>query len=229
MDNAAVRAAGPVEERFATTGNRWLGIGVVVACVLLSVGLMIRDPGRDAETVVACVGLSLLSWVALVRPVVAVHQHGLLLRNMVRDTFIPAAQIERCRVFQTIQVATPSGHFHGLGVGRSARAIVRQQSGPSIAGRGLSGWGLGASTQPLPVSQFAQEQTGGTYTEYVESRIVELGARAKRPDDQEPVVAWVWPSVAALVVAVGCFVSLFLEGNSVRRAGPCGLRVREPR
>ncbi|MGI8577610.1 MAG: hypothetical protein ACR2KG_06755 [Nocardioidaceae bacterium] len=52
------------------------------------------------------IAFAALAWVVLVRPAPAAHKNGMLLQNMVRDSFVPWNSIAGCRVAQTLQVAT---------------------------------------------------------------------------------------------------------------------------
>lgn len=213
MSNAATRAAGREVERFAAPAGRWLGYAVIALGAALVVVAVVGDTVIERNMGVVGVAGALLSWVVLVRPVASIHEHGVLLRNMARDIFVPASQIERCRVFQTLQVVTAERHFHGLGVTRSARSMVREERGPRL-GAGFLGVG-GTGVVPAlrePVHRLAnEEQTGSTYHTYVESRILQLAGSAQ-PDDRQPVSAWdALPlgalASAAALIAVAVFWS----------------------
>ncbi len=218
MPNPAVDAAGPIVEKFSATGGRMLGYVGGGLLVVVAVGAVINDPVANRQLVLGCAGFALLSWVSLVRPVVAAHAHGLVLRNMVRDTCVPWSLIERCKVKQTLLVATAEGQFQGLGVSRSARSIVRGDKaaagatplrGSSFLGiGGMGGGGLAAST---PSRRANQEASGGSYTDYIASRILDLAQRAKKDGElAAPVVAWDLLALGALVAAAVCFALIFV-------------------
>lgn len=216
MSNAAVEAAGPVVERFAAASGRvlgWLGVG---AGGLVGVASLVDDPVHDWAGAGAGLAIGIASWLVLVRPRASLHADGVLLRNILRDSYLPFSAVERCRVTQTLMIYAAGQTYHGLGVSRSARSIMREQRGSTTAlgaGPALAG-GFGSSrreqAEAEPVHRFAnEEQTGGTYAGYVESRILSK-ANAVDDDGREPVVAWDWPAVAALVVATLGVLSLFL-------------------
>ncbi len=214
MSNAATKAAGAEVERFAAPAGRWLGFAVIgLAAVLIMVGLL-GDSVIERNMGLAGVAGALISWVVLVRPVASIRESGVLLRNMTRDIYIPAAKIVRCRVFQTLQVVTEDRRFHGLGVTRSARSMVREQHGPRFGG-GLMGVGgaggvLGGGGGDTAVNRMAnQEQTGGSYHEYVESRIMQMVASAK-PDSREAVTAWDLVALGALGLAAALIALAFV-------------------
>jgi hypothetical protein len=218
VSNAAEVAAGPLVEKFAASFGRWLGyVGVLLGVVVVGAAV-VSHPLDHWRVIGIGFAIGALSWVVLIRPAVALQEHGVLLRNMLRDSFVPSSRIERCRSGQTLLIRTDEQIFHGLGVSRSARTILRAQRGPmqgmfSMFGGMTGGFGAGGGQgdrPPEPAHHFAnEEQTGSTYEVYIETRI-ERAAQEAKPDDRTPVVAWASPPVAALVVAVLCVVALFL-------------------
>jgi hypothetical protein len=214
--NAVVDAAGAEEERFSGTSSRvfgWVGVAAGAAICLLAVA---GDPVRERKTVYVAVVVAVVSWVVLVRPSVSSNANGVVLRNMLRDTFVPWSKIERCRVVQTLQIATEDQQrFHGLGLSRSARSMVKKSYGrtslmvPGVM-FGRAGRGLETATPKAPDRPMSQRvQDVVVYQDYVEDRI---SARARQsPDDElEPVVAWSLLPVAALAVAIVLLVLLIL-------------------
>ncbi|MBA2699633.1 MAG: PH domain-containing protein [Nocardioidaceae bacterium] len=217
MPNAALDNAGPLVEKFAATGGRMLGYAAGGSLLVVALGAAISDPVVNRQLALGCVGVALLSWVALVRPMVAVHARGLVLRNMVRDICVPWSLIERCKVNQTLQVVTPDRQFHGLGVSRSARSIIRadkttskmQMRTPSFLGIG----GAGGGAQDSTLSRRAnQEASGGSYTDYVASRVLDMARRGKKNDEAGAVavVAWDWLALGALALAVACLALMLV-------------------
>lgn len=150
MANRAVAAAGPVIETFTPLSGRVLGYLAVGAGLLLALA-SVSDPIANQGAILVGVILSLIAWVVLIRPLVVAHTNGVVLRNMVSDTFIPWSSIEKALVLQTLRVVTPTKVYHGLGVSRSARSIVKE-SRPGHATPGFFGMGgsgaLGRSDSP---------------------------------------------------------------------------------
>lgn len=218
MPNAAVDAAGPLVEKFAATGGRMLGYVGGGLLVIVAAGAAIDDLVANRQLVLGCAGFALLSWVSLVRPAVAAHARGLVLRNMLRDTCVPWSLIERCQVKQTLLVATGDQQFQGLGVSRSARSIVRGDKASAGASQmrsssflGIGGAGRSGFEASTPSRRANQEATGGSYTDYIASRILDLARRAKQDDEAAaPVVAWDRLAVAALVLGVMCLALIFI-------------------
>jgi hypothetical protein len=185
-----------------------------VGLAVVMVGYVVADdPVGDAKGLCVALCLAALSWVVLIRPMVSSNANGVILRNMLRDTFVPWSKIERCRVVQTLQIATEEDHYYGLGVGRSTRTMVRREYGlSSLMFRG-GGLLLGGSANKLldrrppktdtrPAA--GKIQQGIAYQDYVETRIVDR-ARQARPDDLQPVVSWDWRPILAVVVAIVLF------------------------
>jgi Bacterial PH domain len=216
VSNLAVQSAGSRVEKFAPTGSRWLGCVIIVGAVAIAAFAVAHDLSRDVRGLYIAVAVALLSWVVLIRPVVSANDHGVLLRNMLRDVFVPWSKITNCRIFQTLQVVTEEDRFHGLGLGRSTRKLVQRNFGRSSL---VTGWlaptmqGSGA-TAPSPVRGLSGDLPrqevgpGAAYQDYVESRISDLAQQAP-PDDLEPVVSWVWQSIVCVAAVVVLLVLVF--------------------
>jgi hypothetical protein len=205
LQSQAVEAAGPEEEKFASSAGRWLGwTGVAIGAAMVFLDWLTGESSVTVQLV--GVAVACFCWVTLVRPRASAHKNGLLLENMLRDVAIPWSLIEGCRVGQTLVVTTKEAeHFHGLGVTRSARAQMREQYGTTsiiFGGRSVTGKQVQKETGP---SMAAGEWEGGTYTGYIESRIAGLASRGERGGDPEaghvPVVAWA--PLPLLVMGIG--------------------------
>lgn len=227
MTNSAVEEAGPQTESFATPSGRYLGYIVVGAAVVLCL-LGLKSQGTGALGMISiCVAFALLAWVALIRPRVSAHQNGLLLRNMLRDTFVPWASIRSCRAAQTLQVGTRDRIYHGLGLTKSARQASKEQRqrrvGPG-GGRTIFGPNLGmssmASAPQLPsrpdgedgliVNKVNEEQIGGSYFSHAEQRIETLAKQhAAKTADKTPRVVWDPMAIGGLLLAGLALVAAF--------------------
>jgi hypothetical protein len=205
----AERAAGPVVEPFAGSAGRILGY-VAAAVGLLLAGACAFN-GVAANRVLLCfsVAIACISWVVMIRPAVSAREHGVLLQNMTRDIFVPWASIERARALQTLQVVTAGATYHGLGVTRSARSLlkdVRRGAGGASAFGGSAVFGGGFTPREQPL-----HQTGGSYQSYVEARLQDLASsRAKSTTGLRPRVSWAVLPVSATAVAAICVVLMFV-------------------
>lgn len=206
-------AAGPVIERFSPPAGRILGY--VAATVGLGMAATAVTSGVAANRGLVFFGIATacLAWVALIRPVVAAHEHGLVLRNMVRDVFVPWARIERTRALQTLRVVTSDATYHGLGVSRSARSVMkeaRRGSGPSTPLFGIGG-GLFSRETPRPNEPLSVQRSNVSYSAYVEWRLQDLAARyAGNPNSGRPLVSWAALPLVALLVALACIGLVFV-------------------
>lgn len=209
MANQAGAAAGPVVESFTPLSGRVLGYVAIGAGLLLMSGAILSDPTGNLGLVLFGIAICLTAWIVLLRPLVVAHMNGIVLHNMVSDTFIPWSCVERARVLQTLQVVTPKKVYHGLGVSRSARSMLRE-SRPGHATPGFFGVGSsGVFGKSYSQTQIAAERhAGGTYQAYVESRLRELATAPPKGQPQgqsaEPVVAWAPLPVAALALTLIC-------------------------
>jgi hypothetical protein len=216
VTTAAVASAGRVTEKFSASPGRWLGLVAATLGAAFAVGALVEEPPRHWRVAAVGIALVLLSWPVLVRPAVAAHEHGLLMRNIVRDVYIPWGSVERCKALLTFQVVTPEGVVHGLGVTRSARSVMRQQAGGStVIGTMLFGGRLGAATdragQESSSTSSAKEvvQSPLSYVDFVEARIQNLADGSSSP---APVVTSLAPvPVAALAAAVVLLLAAVLS------------------
>jgi hypothetical protein len=208
MANEAERAAGPVLEPFAGSSGRYLGYVAAAVGVVLAVVSALGGVG--ANRVLLCFGLVIacVAWVVMIRPAVSAREHGVLLRNMTRDVFVPWSSVERTRALQTLRVVTEGATYHGLGVTRSARSMLKETRGASRAtpvfGGALFDGGPPPRNQPL-------HQTGGSYHSYVEARLQDLATvRAQSTAGMRPVVSWALLPVIAVVVTAVCVVGMVI-------------------
>jgi len=209
--NAAVEAAGPRTEKFPVPMGRYLGYVAVAGGVVLMVVAPVDGGGYARAFFCFSLAIALLAYVVLIRPEVSANVNGLLMRNMLRDTFLPWASVRGCRVAQTLQVSTRDRVYHGLGVSQSARAANKRrrtppgetQIGPHT---GLSPVRFMPTGQPAGssrVNMAKQEHVIDNTFTHTEERIETLALeRAAATAEQSPSVAWSWPSVAALAVAL---------------------------
>jgi hypothetical protein len=229
----ADRAAGALVERFAPSSSRVLGYVAAGAGALLVLVSLLTDPVANRGLAYFGVAMSLLAWVVLIRPLVSAHERGVLLQNMARDAFVPWSCIQRTRVLQTLQVVTAGKTYHGLGVSRSARSMMREarRGQPAPGGfLGVGGSGAFGRSYPEPAGHRGGSHSGLTYQSYVESRLLDLasshtdappGSVATRADSSgrdpmhsetgsSPVVVWATLPLVALALAAACVGAIFV-------------------
>jgi hypothetical protein len=219
VSNTAVSAAGPRTEKFSVPMGRYLGYVVVAAAfAMLVLGVISEGTGSLALSAV-CVAGGLIAWIVLIRPEVSAHANGLLMRNMLRDTFLPWSSIRSCRVSQTLQVGTRDRVYHGLGISKSARSANKERRRMRrMPGNPASGMGplkFLSTTLDTPartpggpaVNVFRQEQTIKNDYTFAERRIETLAQKnAQATAGLEPAVRWDPMSVGGLTLAVVAIV-----------------------
>jgi hypothetical protein len=209
--NEAKELAGPVVESFVSSG-RVLGYVAVGAGLVLVVGALLAGAASELGLVLLGVVMDLLAWVVLLRPVVVAHANGVVLRNMVRDIFIPWSAVQRAKVLQTLQVVTPAKTYHGLGVSRSARSMMKESrpARPSSGFLGVGGTSSFGRSYPDEALRSAAHREGLSYQSYIESRLQVLASDRAGASTGKPVVTWAALPLAALALAAGCVLLLLL-------------------
>lgn len=228
MRTTAAIDAGRLREKFAAPAGRYLGFVVLVAAVATIIFGVATDARGSLSVTLFALAFSLLSWVVLIRPSAAAHEHGILLTNMLRDVFVPWQIIRACRVSQTLQIVTEQRTYHGLGMTKSARQQRRESRrgrpgadkvpiGPTLFGVGhlistsspfRRGGEDDGGAQASAISRVKQEQEGGSYFEYTEQRISVLAhsalASSTPPAKTSPRVSWALLPALALAGAAVC-------------------------
>jgi hypothetical protein len=219
VTSRATQAAGATVEKFAGTAGRWFGWFTLAFCVVLVAIASTRDLIVEIDTFAFAGLVASMTWIVLVRPTVEAHANGVLLRNMLRDTFVPWSRIERCRVLQTLQIVTEEGdRFHGVGVVRSTRSVLKARrrqamptASPTSMGQFGRSWLPGAGPDKVAGhSSYAQQaQSDLSYHDYIE-RQIESAVDKSADDGLEPIVSWAPAAVAALAFAVFCLVVMIV-------------------
>ncbi len=207
MSSRAEEAAGPVTEKFAASSGRYLGF-VAIGMGLVLIGAAAADSLGDHWGLAAFgLALGLLSWAVMVRPAVVAHERGLVMHNVLRDVFVPWSSIERCRALQTLQVATPEGIVHGLGLSRSARSMMQQQvGGRTVLGSMFASRGY--STPKITGRAREEVQSSLSYAEFVESTILARAAEASGPPEPLQAAPTIAPIAALTAAALLVLASL---------------------
>lgn len=214
MANEAEHAAGAEVEKFAPPAGRILGYVAVVGGLILAVGSLLSGVQTNRSGLAFGIAMAAVAWVVLVRPVVAAHERGVLLRNMARDVFVPWSSIQRVRVMQTLQVVTAESTYHGLGISRSARSMLKDRRRAAAAAPviGLGSGVFGRSYLPRDQELVtAAKLSGVNYQSYVESRLQDLVTQpGSGAGSERAVVSWAPLPLIALAVATLCVVLIFV-------------------
>lgn len=161
-------------ERFPPTSGRVSGAlsGGLMLLGAVAVALFGESLGAAALAVGLMLG-AFANYVALVRPTMHAYEDHLRLRNMLTDTEVPWHLVDGVVVRQTTRIYVDDEVHHAIGVGRSARAVIRSDHqaqmdrSPGVLGlERLSG-----------MSEEATEAAGSErarYPDYVETRLADL-------------------------------------------------------
>lgn len=172
----------PVVERFDATGGRlWGLVGLAIVAAVTVVWLV---EGERPRLPVASGALLLgaLMWAALLRPRVWVTETDVVLRGMFDTVHVPLAAIEEVVVGQVLAVRAGERRFVSPAVGRSRRGSARRASTGTAGGvAGVTGGIAGvAASAALPGSAPpAHEHAGGSYADFVQSRLRQHAERAR--------------------------------------------------
>jgi len=190
-------------EQFTSWGSRVLGgVGVVLALGAVVLGIPGIGTTYHPAVYAFCVLASVVLWVALIRPAVAVVGDDLVLHNPLSSVRVPLAAIEHVVVRQWLTVSAGGRRFTSSGVGRSSLQAMRDDRRGPVTGVEMARLSHGA---------------------IVEHRIDKLADEARtlqgvaRYSDEQQALAddvrreWAWVEIALLVVAALAFaITLFL-------------------
>lgn len=181
-------------EKFEPTGGRVLGYTTLAAIVGLFVYIALLIPTvTGLRVALALAVFGVLVWATQIRPRAFVRDGELWLRNFFRDEAIPLESVDDVTVRRMLEVRVDEERHVCVGIGRSPRAVRR-------SGRGL----------PADSSVGGHPERPADYGQYVESRLRDLAAEARRSTDggsKRPVRHfWAWPEVVALAVTTVAFV-----------------------
>ena len=167
----------------------------------------VTEPNLTGVRICLLVALAgVVVWAVLLRPRATAYDETLVLHNQVSDWHLPLAEVEDVAVRHTLNVWVGGKRYSCSGIGRASRQMVR---GPDGA----------------PASVFARRDDPRTgagdaakigevdYATFVENRIDELAAVARREGGQPPAVQRVWavPELAALsVLALAALVAFLV-------------------
>lgn len=199
-------------ERFRPTSGRVLGVlSLVVIAGLVGYLTVNVHSVAGLRLGSGLLFLAVVVWVTQLRPRATAYADVLHLQNSLRDARVPWTAIDGVSVRRMLHVWAGDERYVCIGVGAPLRAMVKGRTrGPSS----LLGWDrLESYTEESTPLRPDQSEMG--YAEYVELRIGDLVAEAKRrPTNPARPVApprrlWAWPELTALAGAAVVFVSTF--------------------
>jgi hypothetical protein len=212
------------EEDFRPSGGRVLGV-LGLAGLGVVAGVSVVDPavGLPAWAYSSMVLVAVLVWAALLRPRVWVGGGDLVLRTMFETVHLPLAAVETLAVRQLLVVGVGGRRYTCAALGRSRRTLVR--SGAPGGGGALgvgSLLGFGGRNDAVLADHPPPRALGVDYTDFVESRLLELTTRARlearvrrgSPEQRELATGVrrrpAWPEIGGLSASAALTVALAL-------------------
>lgn len=211
--SASQPLAGPPRpvERFKPTGGHLTGY-VGLALVLFAIGYVALAVHSltGLRVALGAAFFGVVVWATQVRPRATAYPRHVVLKNAVRDTHVPLAQVDEVAMGQTLNLWVGDRRFVCIGIGHSLREDVKARRRRDESTLGTSRM----SELTLLAERASNEERASTYQTFVLTRLVELVEQAKKqpaPGPEAPRQVWAWPELAALVVTGGAFaVSLVL-------------------
>lgn len=163
-----------VVHKFSPNNGTFAGYAAfAMAVVLLGfVALQMRSV-EGIRVALATLTAATAVWITIVRPRAYVTKQTLVLRNMVSDTHIPLASVEKVVMRQTLNVWVAGKRHMCIGIGKTR---------PQLHGRqrrslGLPFGGLGGASAAVPVTTPGQDTK---YEDFVVDRIRKMSDEARR-------------------------------------------------
>jgi hypothetical protein len=201
--------AAPVQKFKPMTGHITGYLGLAGCALVVGVVLTSARDVVGLRVALGAVLVTVLIWVALLRPRAAAYAETLVLRGMVSDTTLPLAAIDAAVVRHLLIVWVGKDRYTCSGYARSTRSMVKHRSRGVMSVLGVHQ----ADDQIAAVGASGDIGASGDYASFVEARIDDLARSARRDGFEAPPVQrrWAWGEIAALVVSGLAFaVSLFV-------------------
>ncbi|MBB2909600.1 hypothetical protein FHS43_000846 [Streptosporangium becharense] len=176
--------------------------------------LVVRYDGRASMVAAAVLGaLTALVFVVCLRPALILGEEGLLVRNPLRNAFVPWRQVDEVTVSHAIAITS---------AGRTVRCWAPQTSARERAAAARKGKGSaaplwrGPRIEPVPSKgeRAAEALAGRTHADWVAEQISARAGTASGtavvPGDGGLRISWSPSAVAALVGAAVLIVAAFL-------------------
>lgn len=198
-------------QTFRPTNGAILGWSGVAVATVVALYVLVTDPSlRSVQLALALALAAMVVWVTMLRPRATAYEDTLVLRNMLRDTHVPLARIDSAVVRQTLNVWVGGERHVCVGIGQTARSMLRQRGRGTVPGAGLP-----QHTETSGALAGSAIGAGGPYHQFVETRIEDLAREARR--DQrglglEVRREWARPELAALGLLGAALVASLLLG-----------------
>lgn len=200
-----------VVESFAPVGGRVLGVITLVIALVVIVDIVLQWRTFDGLTAGGVVlALSALVWISMIRPAVVAYEDVLVMRNLIRDVWIPWSLVKGTEIRPILIVHTEQGDFRSVAVAvtRADRRAMWRSKEDAAKLRSMGG-----GVAPTPASR-AAEQTARTAPAMHASHRIEVMAKkyAENTAGGEITKTWAWPEIAVFGVGVLAAVIGYLAG-----------------
>lgn len=129
------RVGGVEVEKFRATGGRVTSaVGLVLAGVVVTIGLVELDRGFPPWVIAFAALFAVLVWAAILRPGLELESDTLVMRNMFETVSIPLAGVEELAVRQVLAVRAGDRRHVSTVVGRTWRKAALGRPKASAAG-----------------------------------------------------------------------------------------------
>jgi hypothetical protein len=198
-------------ERFKPTGGQFLGYaGIAAAAVAVGYVALYVHTMTGLRVAIGAVFFGLVTWVTQVRPRATAYPRHVVLKNSVRDAYVPFVLVDEVAIGQTLNVWVGDQRFVCIGIGQSIREDLRARRRKED----ITGGGSRLTQLSLMAERASTDERAMSYQTFVVTRLEELVEKAKKEaGNDEPhtparhVIAW--PEIAALAVAGLAFVVSF--------------------
>lgn len=169
--------AGKVVETVTPTNGQAAGwTGLVVGLVMAAVAVF---EGSAWVMVVFGLVMSTVSWAVLLRPRVLMTERGVLLANVLVDTYLPWTAVDRASVRQTLMIVSGSKTYHGVAGGRTGRQRAREGRQTRKQNERIERDGSPGLSNPGQEVRARQEHIGVGYAEHLETQLAKLADQAQ--------------------------------------------------
>lgn len=200
-----------IVESFAPTSGRVLGIITLVIGLAVIVDIIVEWRSLEGLTAGAVViALGAVVWSSMVRPSVVAYEEILVLRNFIRDIWIPWRLVKNAEVKPVLTINTTDGQaFRSVALGATGadrRAMWKARARAAEADRGVAssaGPLGGRSTSPAgPPGPAAAPHESSAMRAATRVEVMAEKYADSAPEGDQIVRTWAWPEIAVFCVAV---------------------------
>lgn len=187
-----------IVESFAPTGGRVLGIITLVIGLAVIVDIIVEWRSLEGLTAAGVVfALGALVWSSMVRPAVVAYEEILVLRNFVRDVWIPWRVVDNAEVRPVLTINTTDGKAYrsvavgATGADRRAMWKARARSTDGTTPASVPGSSDRRGAGPPPIENASSALRAAHRVEVMAEKYADTA-----PEGDQVEQTWVWPPIA---------------------------------